>query len=326
MEEQRLTYLMERYLADQATAEELQELGNTLKADVSSDLFKTVLAEMMHREAPAFPENRERWQQMALDIVRVDKARVVRIWKWAGAAAVILLTVAGGYLLTSRAPRSLIADAGAPVRDSVVSTARGEQREVILPDGSHVWLNSASTIRWSVPFNDQERSVELSGEAFINVQHADKIPFLIHSGDVTTTVLGTAFDVMAYPHQRSVTVAVESGKVKVQAGTRVLAVLEKGRQLRIDADTTPYQKNVDVSTIAVWRAGNLVYKDERLEDIVADLQRAFDDSIEIKTSSLNKMMITISIDKKTGLQKALEMVCRITDSRLSNRSGVFTIE
>ncbi|MES1249194.1 MAG: FecR domain-containing protein, partial [Chitinophaga rupis] len=296
MEEQRLTYLLERYQAGVAAPEELQELSNILKADADSDLFRTVLAEMMSKEAPVFPMNQDRWQKMVRNIADVDKGgktpaetratRVIRIFPWAGAAAAALLMVFGGYFWMNHGQRASLAKAGAATRDSVVSTARGELREVILPDGSHIWLNSASSIRWTVPFDEKERSVELSGEAFFDVQHADQVPFLIHSGSVTTSVLGTSFDVTAYPYQKNTTVSVQSGKVKVQAGDKVLAILEKGRQVRVGADTTTYQKSVDTLAIAAWRTGDLVYKDETLEDIAADLQRVFKDSVEIKNASL----------------------------------------
>jgi ferric-dicitrate binding protein FerR (iron transport regulator) len=112
----------------------------------------------------------------------------------------------------------------------------------------------------------------------------------------------------------------------VQAGYKVLAVLGKGRQVRVSADTTPYQKSIDTLTIAAWRTGNLVYKDETLEDIAADLQRVFKDSVEIKNTSLKETMITISLNKRMGIRDALEMICRTTDSRLSSKDGIFTIE
>jgi ferric-dicitrate binding protein FerR (iron transport regulator) len=280
--------------------------------------------------------DQERWQKMVRNIVDVDKgsgalaetrsARFIRIFPWAGAAAAVLLMVLGGYFWMDHGQRTSLVKAGAVARDSVVSAARGELREVILPDGSHVWLNSASSIRWAVPFDEKERSVELSGEAFFDVQHAGKVPFLIHSGVVTTTVLGTSFDVAAYPHQKNMTVSVQSGKVKVQAGDKVLAILEKGRQVRVGADMTPYQKGIDTPAIAAWRTGDLVYKDETLEDIAADLQRVFKDSVEIKNASLRETMITISLNKGMGIHNALEMICRTTDSRLSGKNGIFTIE
>jgi ferric-dicitrate binding protein FerR (iron transport regulator) len=336
MEEQRLNYLLQQYMAENATAQELEELSDILRSDADSELFKTLLTEMMHKEAPAFPADRDRWQQMQQDIMNIDRhsvlplrsipARVVRLYRWSVAAAVLFVMGLGGYFWANNRHSTLLSATETTIRDSVISTAGGEQQEVILPDGSHVWLNSASSIRFPVAFASGQRAVELSGEAFFDVKHADRMPFLIHSGAITTTVLGTAFDITAYPQQKNMRVAVQSGKVKVEAGNKVLAVLERGRQVRVASDITSSQRDIDTLSIAAWRTGNLVYKDEMLEDIISDLQRVFKDSIEIKTPSLKNTMITLSFNKRDGLQHALGMICRTTDSRLSGKNGIFTIE
>ena len=164
MEEQRLIYLLERYQANAATAEELQELSTLLKVDAGSDLFKTVLAEMMGKEAPVFPMNQERWQKMALDIAHVDKGyirpvvtlktRVVRMSPWAGAAAVVLLMILGGYLWKN------LKYSSSSLADRTISTARGEQREIILPDEQSVLIKDA-------PAADSQKAIEEIEKAHI---------------------------------------------------------------------------------------------------------------------------------------------------------------
>jgi ferric-dicitrate binding protein FerR (iron transport regulator) len=209
---------------------------------------------------------------------------------------------------------------------NVVSTARSRQYEVVLPDGSHVWLNAASAIRFPASFTNKERSVELLGEAWFDVQHADKVPFVIHSGNLTTSVMGTAFDIKAYPGEQSMTVAVQRGKVKVQSGNSLLTTLEKGQQVKVAANANAVESNIDTAIIAGWRRGDLYYKDERLADIITDLQRVFNASIQIKKASLKEEITTVSFNKNTGLAKALAIICRITDARFSVNNGIYTIE
>lgn len=216
-------------------------------------------------------------------------------------------------------------DAGDAAGYHVISTARGSTYEVVLTDGSHIWLNAASSIRFPTAFSGSERIVDLSGQAWFDVQHADKIPFLVHSRTLTTTVLGTAFDIKDYPGEKDRMVSVQRGKVKVQTGTKVLATLVKGQQVKI-TDTIAYQQSVDALTIAGWKQGNLVYTDEALEAIVADLQRVFKDSIFIKNTALKKIKTSGVFNKSTGMQQVLEILCNITDSRLSKKNGVFIIE
>jgi transmembrane sensor len=207
----------------------------------------------------------------------------------------------------------------------VISTARGSTYEVVLTDGSQIWLNAASSIRFPTAFSGSERIVELSGQAWFDVQHADKIPFLVHSRTLTTTVLGTAFDIKDYPGEKDRTVSVQRGKVKVQSGTKVLATLLKEQQVKI-TDTMAYQQPVDAMAIAGWKQGNLVYTDESLQSIVADLQRAFNHSIIIKSPALKEIKTSGVFNKSTSLQQVLEMLCNITDSHLSGKNGIFIIE
>jgi transmembrane sensor len=207
----------------------------------------------------------------------------------------------------------------------VISTARGSTYEVVLTDGSQIWLNAASSIRFPTAFSGSERIVDLSGQAWFDVQHADNIPFLVHSRTLTTTVLGTAFDIKDYPGEKDRMVSVQRGKVKVQAGAKVLATLVKGQQVKV-TNTIAHQQTVDSLAIAGWKQGNLVYTDEPLETIVADLQRAFNHSIIIKNSALKEIKTSGVFNKSTGLQQVLEMLCNITDSHLSGKNGIFIIE
>ena len=207
----------------------------------------------------------------------------------------------------------------------VISTTGGSEYEVMLTDGSHVWLNAASSIRFPTTFSGLERTVDLSGQAWFDVQHADKLPFLVHSGSFTTSVLGTAFDIKDYPGEKSKAVSVQRGKVKVQAGNKTLATLTKGQQVKLTGDDV-HQQPVDTLAIAGWKQGNLVYKDETLEAIAADLQRVFKDSIVIKNTALRDVKTTGIFNKRTGIQHTLEILCNITDSHLSKKNGIFIIE
>jgi transmembrane sensor len=208
----------------------------------------------------------------------------------------------------------------------VISTARGSIYEVVLTDGSHIWLNAASSIRFPSAFSGPERIVNLSGEAWFDVEHADKLPFLVHSRTLTTSVLGTAFDIRDYPGEKDRMVSVQRGKVKVQSGAKVLATLIKGQQVKVNADAIARQEPVDTLAIAGWKQGTLMYIDETLEAIVADLQRVFNDSIVIKNTSLKDIKTAGVFNKRTGLQQTLAILCNITDSHLSKKNGIFIIE
>lgn len=209
---------------------------------------------------------------------------------------------------------------------NVLSTARSSKYGIVLPDGSQVWLNAASSLRFPTHFSTTERVVALSGEAWFDVQHAEQLPFRIQSGSITTSVMGTAFDIKAYPGEQTVRVAVQRGKVKVAASHQQLALLEKGRQVTITVNGVAREQAVNPEEVAGWRKGHLFYKDETLLAIVADLQRLFNVSITIHRASLQQEQLTVSLDKNAGLKSCLDMICTITDSHLNNNKGVYTIE
>ena len=387
MSKERLTWLLEQHLSGNATEHERQELLALVKANADEALFTQVMSEMMQQETPNAPVNAAPWKKMAQDIVKIDKrgargpGRLYTLYRWAAAAAVLLLTGTGVYFylnsndssnfarktipvlpMTPENKNSLLlyngsnilldetkdgqiaiqentivtkrgsqivyttTDNSAALYYNVLSTARSGQYEVVLPDGSQVWLNSASAIRFPASFSGKERSVELMGEAWFDVRHADKIPFVIHSGNITTSVMGTAFNIKAYPGERVMTVSVQRGRVKVQSGDRLLATLEKGRQVKVTAEAGNFQSEIDTASIAGWKKGNLYYKDERFVNIVADLQRVFNDSIQIRNASLKNVITTASVNKSIGIRKVLDIICRITDARFSENNGIYIIE
>ena len=334
MDKQQLTHLLEQYLAGKATEQERQALFNMVHSNADEEQFKQVINDLMQKESPEFPVNAEPWQKMVQDIVQIDKgtavpgkkATVFTLYRWAAAAAIVLLVGGGVYFYMNRTRNSSVAITGTSSTFKIASTSAGKQQELVLPDGSHVWLNGGSSLRYPASFSDKERTVELHGEAWFDVQHADKIPFVIHSGAITTTVMGTAFDVRAYPDQQTMVVAVQRGKVKVQSGNALLATLQKGQLVKIKADGHAAVDTIDISYIAAWKQGDLYYKDEMLGDIIADLQRVYNTPIEIKRASLKQVITTASFNKNTDLRKALEVICRINNARLFEKNGTFIIE
>lgn len=208
----------------------------------------------------------------------------------------------------------------------VLSTARGSNYEIILADGSQVSLNASSSLRFPIVFSGDKRSVDLAGEAWFDVQHADRLPFAIQSGQLTTTVLGTAFDIRAYPGENNMMVSVQRGKVKVEAANKILATLEKGQQVKLIIDSAALVQRIDTLLVGAWKQGNLNYEDEPLHSIVADLQRVFKDSIAIQNAAIKDVRITGRYHKKDGLQQILTMISNLGDGRLTKKNGIFIIE
>jgi transmembrane sensor len=206
-------------------------------------------------------------------------------------------------------------------------TDRSESKYLLLEDSTKVWLNAASSLEFPDEFDKNKREVFLSGEAFFDVKHADKIPFVIHTGNVSTTVLGTAFNIKAYPGQKNITVSVSRGKVKVTREDGWETTLVKGQQVRVGENQKELaEKNISVSEVAAWQQGDIVFDDELLADIVADMQRIYNASIRLEDPSLSGLKISTSFRKEIGLEQALQVLCRLTDSELKMVNGIYLIQ
>jgi transmembrane sensor len=192
------------------------------------------------------------------------------------AAAAILLLVAVGYWWYGQfsVGNQLVA----------FQTGQGEKLEVELPDGSRVWLNETTRISYLQAF--REREVELEGEAFFEVEKMDGKQFAINSGETRTIVLGTSFNVRAYPAEAKVEVTVETGVVRLEkeAGTPQEAVLEAGNSGVYDKESREITVNENkIPNAASWKTRRLAFDNILMKDVVTVLQRFY--GIDLQTEN-----------------------------------------
>jgi ferric-dicitrate binding protein FerR (iron transport regulator) len=242
------------------------------------------------------------------------------------AIAVLVLATAGIIWLRNKPAQPV--NAGTAARSLTKKiTERSEYKYLLLPDSTQVWLNAGSSLEFPGHFNEQKREVFLSGEAYFDVKHADKIPFIIHTGKVSTTVLGTAFNIKAYPDRKSIIVSVSRGKVSVSRDDELIATLTKGQQVKLSSgDNHITEKNIALTEVAAWQQGNMVYEDERFEDIIADLERTYNVSIRVDNTSIRNLQVSTSFRREIGIEQALEVLCRLTDTELKQVTGEYIIQ
>lgn len=162
----------------------------------------------------------------------------------------------------------------------MLATPKGGIYQAVLPDGTHVWLNAGSTLTYPSSFESDVRMVELEGEAFFEVQRMAKgnalIPFLVKTKTQTIKVLGTAFNVSAYPDDKVCKTTLESGVVEVQheqsGDTRRLA---PGQQSRISSNEFVVEK-VDVEAAVAWKYGYFNFDKNDVEEVLKQFSRWYD--------------------------------------------------
>ena len=207
------------------------------------------------------------------------------------------------------------------------STDRSEYKYLLLPDSTQVWLNAGSSLDFPDHFDESKREVILSGEAYFDVKHADKVPFIIHTGEIETSVLGTAFNIKAYPGRKNVIIAVKRGRVRVSRNNQFVATLTVGQEIKLsNKDSDIARKNIAETEVAAWQQGNMQYEDESFEDVIADLERMYNVNIRVEKQTVQNLKISTSFRREIGIEEALQILCKLTDSNLKESDGYYTIQ
>ena len=201
------------------------------------------------------------------------------------------------------------------VQPAVVTTEAGEKRRVELPDGSLVWLNENSELRYAEDFS--ERKVVLNGEGFFEVTHRDNAPFAILSGASRTTVLGTSFNLRAYPGEEQVEVTVATGKVLLEkiksskeqvlltAGEAGVYEKRKDQILKVETPTA----NADA-----WKEQRLLFSETPLRQVLRDLERYFGVTFEVTNERILNCTFSISTPFE---QPALDEVLMVMEPAMA---------
>lgn len=165
-----------------------------------------------------------------------------------------------------------------------IATEAGQRSKVILPDGSLVWLNAETTVRYQP--DGKERKVLLSGEAYFEVTHSTNYPFVVLTGNSKIRVLGTKFDVSHYPDSKQTTASLLSGKITMTFENKngQSVELKPGEKIVYDIDRNSYLKTESsVQDEMLWKQGTLVFDNEPFDQLVKNLERYYAVTINYKT-------------------------------------------
>ena len=295
--------LLDRYLAGHTTPEENRLLEAWLSdhdsgysgwEELSVDSRKAWLDNLFEEIAPDAP---------------VIVMRSPRVWSRsiaAIAASVILLL--GAYLFFNHSADKL-----------ELATLRIPQHHtelLSLADGSKIWLNQGASLSYPKAFNSEKREVYLSGEAYFDIHHDAAKPFLIHSGKVVVTVLGTAFNVKADPSDGGIVVTVVRGKVSVADGGHLLAYLTPNRQLRYNTVThQALQEDVAASTATNWQQQNeMHFEDMTFETAAKLLEQRFNVKISFVDNKIKNCRFSGTIGKGKDLDDILKLICAFNNA------------
>lgn len=200
---------------------------------------------------------------------------------------------------------------------NTMETPRGGQYQLILADGTKVWLNAASSIKYPLNFtNAKERRVELNGEAYFEVAHNKALPFRVVTGKQVVEVLGTHFDVNAYTDEQDTKTTLLQGSVRITAGTKN-ALLKPGQEASL---TDGFKvSDVDANMAIDWKNGYFRFDDVDLEAVMRQVARWYDVKVEYTDESVKKESLVAVSTRFAEISTLLKLISQATDTR-------FTIE
>ncbi len=249
--------------------------------------------------------------------------RRINWWPRVAAVAAVLAIFFAGYMAWP-----LLQNRLHPVQLSALVVPENKKEQLALADGSKVWINSGSELKYPKQFNGKTREVYLSGEAYFDIQHDASKPFIIHTGNVITTVLGTAFDIKEDKSLHTIVVTVTRGKVSVANGAHRLGIITPNQQISFNVvSKQSVQTDVDAAQVIAWQKSNIYFDDITFADAAAQLQQKFNVKITFRNDKLKNCRFTGTSLHGDNLQKILKVVCAFNNATYkTNADGSILID
>ncbi|SFD88932.1 FecR family protein [Chitinophaga sp. CF118] len=323
MNEERIYQLLGELANNSINAEDYDELMQYLQDAEENPALQSAIDRMWAELTPAQQLSPDESDALYLKITENDRFTIQPIYKkrrWLGYAAGILLLLSTGtsaYLLFTPSRT-------ASVVYKELSVPAGQRIQLKLADGSMVWLKAGSKLRYPASFTGNTRELFLEGEAYFDVTHRDKQPFLVHTGSVTTKVLGTAFNIQAY--NQLLTVAVVNGKVSVAEGNAALGVIVANQFLEYHQENKQVVlRDTIAGNMVAWTKGELILDNVTMGDAAITIGRWYNVEIVFADPELKKSRFTFSFLHGENIQEVMNMISHLNGFRYNIEGNVITI-
>ena len=226
------------------------------------------------------------------------KEKIAQFYKYAAILVVAILLGSVGYYIGFK-------DKMPVTINQIASAEKQILNEFVLPDGSVVTLNSNSKLQFPKHFTGNTREVTIVGEAFFHVKPNPEKPFIINAGGTQVKVLGTSFNVCAYPETKTVEVVVKTGKVQVirkngeLSGTANKVFLIKGEKGTLYNNSNLLEKSVNTNpNFLAWKTNDIVFNETPLKEVIRCLKKVYHIEIQLAEPDLENRQLTAHFDKK----------------------------
>lgn len=241
------------------------------------------------------------------------KTRKLRLFQMMKVAAIIVVIASASFYFY----QSSVSKKTGTVSYTTIKSPVSKRKKVVLIDGTIVWLNTKSEISYNNLYNEKTREVTLVGEAFFEVTKNQKVPFIVNSAGVQIKVLGTSFNIGAYPEDENVTVALLTGKIWLKAPDGNSEILIPNQTISFNKKKNHLEPIITESAenYAAWKDGKIVFNNISLAAAAKKLERLFNVNIDIKEEELSQTKINGNFTVNQQPTEVLEVLCRLVGAR-----------
>jgi transmembrane sensor len=307
--------LLERYLTGHVSPEERERVENWLQ---NHELDQAAWKKLPQQDkeqlvANIFTQIRATIHTEDEKVIRIPPFR--QLWLRISVAAALLIAVALAYTLW-RDRQSI-----QPAMLTALQVPAHQKRQLTLPDGSMVWINEGSELQYPQAFGSGRREVYLSGEAYFDIRQDASRPFTIHTGKVSTTVLGTAFNIREDHTLHTVVVTVTMGSVKVSGSKGNFGILTSNQQISIDQHSeAAVLRHVDASQTIAWKEDDLSFDNITLAEAATKLEQRFHRKIGFSNSKISSCRFTGTASSREGLNEILKVICAFNNATYQTKA------
>jgi transmembrane sensor len=338
---QRLSYLFHRYLENNCTPQEKEEFFALIGQAEHDDTLRRLIADTWNEDLPAYHQDKARADTLLRHIIsrrepespsaaagsasRIFtgsfRLRAILFNRWAAAVLVIVLlsTLTLYYRHGSTSTSTVLLP-----RPSLAVQHPPADRCITLPDGSKVLLHKTAQLDFRTGFSATLREVTLHGEAYFDIRR-DTRPFIVHTGAIRTTVLGTAFNIDAN-NEQYIVITVTKGKVKVENGKGEYSILRRNEQLSVDSAQNHLQKMaVDAGEALVWKKTYLLFNDVPMREAMDELAQRYHLSIVFTNPAAENCPVTASFTGGESPEQMINVLSKINNMEYTIDHGRIAI-
>ena len=304
-----------RKLAGEDSAEDAGQLNDWIGEKQANEQIYNTIKEVWEYRNPITNQHLSLFESIKRRIAVFElQPKPSRIFtSWFRAAAIIMVLLVSNfmvyYLTRPTQPEATL------ISWQEIVVPRGNRMKLILPDSTSVWLNNETRFKYASNYGTGNRQVELSGEAYFDVKHDKKHPFVVHVGDQHIRVLGTRFSVNAYPDDRIIETSLISGSVifgsNSKIGVKTEHSLEPGYSLYYDkVNNSISRSKIQSSYYSYWENGVYSFKDESLESLSVKIKRIFNVELVFGDEFLKQKTYTGTISINDNIFNFMEAIRR----------------